>query len=187
LGEPLFLLKVDWRDPAQRRSTLLLDLTTVFCVSCIAIGGIYYSAFTLLLLTVTLMVRLVATRDRRSVARASTVLAAIGALSLTAVVSVAAGQDKGTLVTMPAQRGFWESELYAGKLMDLILPWIHHRVDTLQSLTVAYNSRTTPSPEEPALDGVRGHEKVLAGGHQEVPAGGQVKVPTPCSSCRAGV
>jgi hypothetical protein len=116
-----------------------------------AIGGIYYSAFTLLLLAVTLVVRLVPTGDRRSVARASGVPAAIGALSLTALVSVAAGQDKSTLVTMPAQRGFWESELYAGKLMDLILPWIHHRVDVLQSLTVAYNSRTTPSPEEPAL------------------------------------
>ena len=115
LGEPLFRLKVDWRDPAQRRSALPLNLTTAFCVLCIAIGGIYYSAFTLLLLAVTLLVRLVATRDPRSVARASLLLAAIGALSLTAVVSVAAGQDKSTLVTTPSQRGFWESEKYAGK------------------------------------------------------------------------
>jgi len=151
LGEPLFRLKVAWLDPVERRSALPLNLTTVFCVSCIALGGIYYSAFTLLLLAVTLVVRLVATRNRRSVAGASGMLAAIGALSLTAVLSVAAGQDKSTLVTMPALRGPGESEKYAGKLMDLILPWIHHRVDALQNLTVDYNSHTSRTLEEPAL------------------------------------
>jgi len=151
LGEPLFRLKVAWLDPVERRSALPLNLTTVFCVSCIALGGIYYSAFTLLLLAVTLVVRLVATRNRRSVAGASGMLAAIGALSLTAVLSVAASQDKSTLVTMPAQRGPGESEKYAGKLMDLILPWIHHRVDALQNLTVDYNSHTSRTLEEPAL------------------------------------
>jgi hypothetical protein len=151
LGEPLFRLKVAWLDPVERRSALPLNLTTAFCVTCIALGGIYYSAFTLLLLAVSLVVRLVATRNRRSVAGASGLLAAIGALSLTAVLSVTAGQDKSTLVTKPAQRGSWESEKYAGKMMDLILPWIHHRVDALQSLTVVYNSRTSPTLEEPAL------------------------------------
>jgi hypothetical protein len=151
LGEPLFRIKVDWRTAVQRRSALTLNLTTALCVTCIAIGGIYYSAFTLLLLAVSLLLRLVATRDRRTVARASTLLVTIGALSLAAVLSVAAGQDRSTLVAAPADRAFWESEMYAGKLMDLILPWIHHRMDALQYLTVAYNSRTTPSPEEPAL------------------------------------
>jgi hypothetical protein len=151
LGEPLFRIKVNWRDPADRRSALPLNLTTVFCVCCIAIGGIYYSAFTLLLLAVTLLVRLIATRDRRSVAGASGLLAAIGALSLTAVVSMAASQDKSTLVTVESQRSFSRSEQLAGKLMDLILPWIHHRVNALQSLTVLYNSRTTATYEETAL------------------------------------
>jgi len=151
LGEPLFRLKVDWRDSAQRRNALGLNLTTAFCVLCIAVGGIYYSAFTLLLLAVTLLLRLVATRDSRSIARAALLPFTIGALSLVAVMSVTAGQDKKSLVTAPATRGFWESEMYAGKLMDLILPWIHHRMDALQYLTVAYNSRTRPSLEEPAL------------------------------------
>lgn len=151
LGERLSRFKVRWRDPVECLSALSINLTTCICVLCIAIGGIYYSAFTLLLLTVTLIVRLVATRDRRSGAGALGLLAAIGTLSVAAAASVAAGQDKSTLVTMQAQRGFWESEMYAGKLMDLILPWIHHRVDALQFLTVSYNSRTVPSPEEPAL------------------------------------
>jgi MFS family permease len=35
--------------------------------------------------------------------------------------------------------------------MDLVLPWIHHRVDALQYLTATYNNRTTPTLEEPAL------------------------------------
>ena len=151
LGEPLFRITVDWRDPVQRRSALRLNLTTAFCVLAIAIGGIYYSAFTLLLLAVTLLLRLVATRDRGSVTRAGLLLVAIGTVSLAAVMSVAAGQDKSTLVSMSSQRGFWESEYFAGKFMDLVLPWIHHRVDALQFLTVAYNSRTTPTSEEPAL------------------------------------
>jgi hypothetical protein len=151
MGQPLFRLKVDWRDRAKRRPALLLNLTTAFCVLCIAIGGIYYSAFTLLLLTVTLLIRLVATRDSRSVGRASLVIAAIGTLSLTAVASVAAGQDKSTLVMAPSTRGFGESEQAAGKLMDLILPWIHHRVDALHTLSVVYNSHTTPTLEQPAL------------------------------------
>ena len=151
MGEPLFRVKVNWRNPVQRRPALLLNFTTVFCVFGIALGGIYYSAFTLLLLAVTLLVRLVATRERGTVARAGLLLVTIGTVSLAAVVSVAAGQDKSTLVSMSSQRGFWESEKAAGKLMDLILPWIHHRVDALRSITVAYNSRTTPTLEEPAL------------------------------------
>jgi hypothetical protein len=151
LGEPLFRIKVDWRDPRKRRSALPLNLTTAFCVLCIAIGGIYYSAFTLLLLAVTLLVRRVATGDPRALARASLLPAAIGVLSLAAILSITVGQDKSTLVTTPSQRGFGESEYFAGKFMDLILPWIHHRVDALQYLTSSYNSRTTPTLEEPAL------------------------------------
>ena len=150
-GEPLLRIKIDWRDPSQRRSSIRLNLTTIFCVLSIALGGIYYSAFTLLLLAVTLVLRLVATRDRLSAVRAAALLITTGAVSLAAVTSVAAGQDKRTLVSDLSQRGFWESEMYAGKLMDLILPWIHHRLSSLQYLTVAYNSRTTPTPEEPAL------------------------------------
>jgi hypothetical protein len=154
MGEPLFRLKVNWQDPAQRRSALRLNLTTAFCVVCIAIGGIYYSAFTLLLLAVTLSVRLVATRDRVSVARASLLPVAIGSVSLAAVASVTAGQDKSTLVSMSSVRGFWDSEQLAGKLMDLILPWIHHRMDALQYLTTAYNRLTTATAEQPALGAV---------------------------------
>jgi len=151
LGEPLFRLRVDWRDPVKRGSALRLNLTTAFCVLCIGVGGIYYSAFTLLLLAVTLLVRLVATRDIGSVARTVGLLAAIGAVSLAAVLSIVAGQDKSTLVTTPGQRGFGESEIFAGKLMDLILPWVHHRVDALSQLTTTYNSATTRTFEEPAL------------------------------------
>jgi hypothetical protein len=153
MGEPLFRIQFDWRDSVQRRTALPLNLTTAFCVLSIAIGGIYYSAFTLLLLAMVLLVRLVATRDRGAVARATLLLVAIGTVSLAAVESVAAGQDKSTLVKMSTLRGFWEPEryAYAGKLMDLILPWIHHRVAVLQHITVAYNGRTWQTAEQPAL------------------------------------
>ena len=151
MGEPLFRLTMNRQDPAQRRSALQLNLTSAFCVVCIAIGGIYYSAFTLLLLAVTLLVRLVATHDRRSVARAALLPVALGTVSLAAVISIVAGQDKSTLVSMPSVRSFWESEQAAGKLMDLILPWFYHRVDALQYLTRGYNRLTTATGEQPAL------------------------------------
>ncbi len=152
LGEPLFRLRVDWRDPGERRSALPLNLTTAFCVFCIGLGGIYFSAFTLLLLAATAVVRLVATRDRRSIAGAAGLLIAVGGLSLAAVLSVAVGQDKSTVAIVPALRGPGESEMFAGKLMDLILPWIHHRMGALQSLTAGYNTRTTaPTFEETAI------------------------------------
>ena len=151
MGEPLFRIKVDWRDRVQRRSAGALNLGTALCVLCISIGGIYYSAFTLLLLATILGLHLVATRDRAAVVRTGLLFAAISALSFAAAVSVSSGQDKSTLVSMSGQRGFWESEQAAGKLMDLILPWIHHRVGALQNLTVVYNGRTTPTLEETAL------------------------------------
>jgi hypothetical protein len=150
-GEPIFRLKINRRDPAQRGPALRLDLTTALCVVCIGLGGIYYSAFTLLLLAVTLVGRLVATRNLRYIARAALLLVAIGTVSLVAVVTIAVRQDKSTLVSTSSQRGFWDSEKYAGKLMDLILPWVHHRIGALRYVTVAYNSRTTPTLEEPAL------------------------------------
>jgi hypothetical protein len=151
LGEPLFRVNVAWRDSILRRQALLLNVTTTFCVLCIALGGIYYSAFTLLLLAVTLLVRMVATRDLRAIARGALLLVAIGAVSLSAAISVTAGQNKSTIVSMPGQRGFFESEVFAGKFMDLVLPWIHHRVAIFSQVTVAYNSLTTPTAEEPAL------------------------------------
>jgi len=151
LGEPLFRINVAWRDAILRRRALLLNLTTSFCVLFIALGGIYYSAFTLLLLAVTLLVRIVATRDRGAIARAAVLLVAIGAVSLSAALSVTAGQDKTTIVSAPGQRSFFESEVFAGKFMDLVLPWIHHRVDIISRVTVGYNSLTTPTAEEPAL------------------------------------
>lgn len=106
MGEPLFHLKVAWLDPVQRHAALPLNLTTAFCVLSIAVGGIYYSAFTLLLLAVALLLRLVATGDRRSVARAALLPVTVGTISLAAVASVAAGQNKSTLVATPAIRAF---------------------------------------------------------------------------------
>jgi hypothetical protein len=150
-GESLFRIKIDWRNPIERRQALRLDLTTALCALLTAIGGIYYSTFTLLLLGATLLFRLVATRDRRSVARAALLMVAIGTLSLSAALSVTAGQDKSTIVIAPIQRGFSESEVFAGKFMDLVLPWIYHRVDALSHATVAYNSLTTATAEKPAL------------------------------------
>ncbi len=44
-----------------------------------------------------------------------------------------------------------ESETYAGKLIELILPWYHHRVAPLRFLSYAYGVAAPPSVERPAL------------------------------------
>ena len=62
-------------------------------------------------------------------------------------------QTRGDVVTgqTAGPRGFWQSETLAGKIVDLALPWIHHRVPGAAALTSNYASATVSSVEEPAL------------------------------------
>ena len=51
----------------------------------------------------------------------------------------------------PAQRSFAESDFYAGKMMDLVLPWTGHRLDPLAFLGFAYNTSSRATVETSAL------------------------------------
>ena len=51
----------------------------------------------------------------------------------------------------PAQRSFTESDFYAGKMMDLVLPWTGHRLDPLAFLGFAYNTSSRATIETSAL------------------------------------
>ena len=125
---------------------------TVGALTAVGLSGVYYVAFTLVLL----LVATVAARWRAGTARGW----APGLLSsayLTAVLLVpllaARLATRGEVVTgrVPTARSFAESELFAGKFMDLVLPWSGHRLDPLAHLTFAYNAVTHATVETSAL------------------------------------
>ena len=127
-------------------------IRSVLVVLALGLSGVYYIAFTLILLAIVLIVRWAQRGDRRALlvnAGAAAVVAslAVGTLKL---LSLRNGQDLVTGTT-PAYRLPGESERYAGKLMDLVLPWHAHRWEPLEFLTLAYNAGTTPTVEKPAL------------------------------------
>lgn len=126
-------------------------VVTVAAVLVVGLSGAYYVGYTLLLLVV-------ATVARRVVGRPEDLLRGLGvAVGLVAAIAgplvLAKTGTAGDLVTgrVPASRVPYESELYAGKLMDLLLPWPEHRVDALAALSQAYSSTTAATVEVSAL------------------------------------
>ena len=126
-------------------------LTAVAAVVVVGFSGVYYVAFTLVLLAV-------AAVARRTVGSPADLFRGLTVMLGTAVcigLPLAASRlgTRGQLVTgqLPAQRNPAESELYAGKLMDLVLPWPHHRVPALEFLTFAYGTANRATVEVSAL------------------------------------
>lgn len=127
--------------------------TLVTVAACLVVGlsGVYYVGFTLVLLVV-------AALARRAVGKPADLLRGLGvAVALGTCIGIplvlARLGTHGDLVTgrVPAQRAPAESEIFAGKLMDLVLPWPHHRVDALQFVTFAYDATTKATVEVSAL------------------------------------
>ena len=121
-------------------------------VAAIGLSDVYYVAFTVILLAFALVLRLATgTRPRKLVPEVLTT-AAVGLLC-GATLFVATRGRASDLVTgaLPAQRVIGESETYAGKLIELVLPWYEHRAEPLRFLTYAYGVAAPPSVERPAL------------------------------------
>jgi hypothetical protein len=134
--------------PRRRWSTVRLALV----VLAVGFADVYYVAFTLLLLAVVLLIRLGTGARPRLLVPGAAVTAAVGLLcGLT--LAVATRGRSGDLVTgaLPAQRGIGESEVYAGKIVELVLPWSEHRAAPLRFLSQAYGIAAQPSVERPAL------------------------------------
>jgi hypothetical protein len=129
------------------RDTALMAAAAVI----VGLSGVYYVAFTMILL-------LVATIARRLSGGARDWLpgvTAMAALAATAMVPLLLARygAKASTVTADAttQRSPGESELFAGKAMDLILPWEGHRVEALAYLTSAYKAIQPATVESAAL------------------------------------
>ena len=126
-------------------------LLTVAAVVVVGGSGVYYVAFTLVLLAV-------AALGRRVAGVPADLLRGLGVMAgivLVIAVPLAAARVgmRSSLVTgrTPAGRNPAESELFAGKLMDLLLPWPDHRLPALHYLTFAYRSATRATVETSAL------------------------------------
>ena len=133
------------------RSRGARTLVTVAAVVIVGLSGVYYVGFTLILLALVTVVRRVGGSPRDLLPGALVVL------SLGVMVAIPLAFAKlgtvGTLVTgrVPAQRSFVESEMFAGKLMDLLLPWPGHRNDLAAYVTWGYRATTDATVETSAL------------------------------------
>jgi hypothetical protein len=140
----------DDRVTAEKRSRWP-PFRRVVIVILVGLGGVYYVVFTLILLAGGAVLALVGGL-RTAATRAAVGAAGVG---LVAAVPLLASllQRRSDVVTgsTPGVREFAQSETYAGKLVDLFLPWIDHRLPSASLLTRNYNGLTVPSEEHPAL------------------------------------
>ncbi|MBR7743914.1 hypothetical protein KC207_11490 [Phycicoccus sp. BSK3Z-2] len=125
---------------------------TAMAICTIGLSGVYYAAFAMLLVVASALARRVVSGNPADLFRglgvASGILGVIGGLLALARLSARETVVSGQL---PATRVFGESEVYAGKFMDLILPRPGHRLEPLQALTDAYNQGVEPTVEISAL------------------------------------
>ncbi len=129
------------------RSALVVAALTV-----LGLSGVYYVAFTLILLVfATIAVRWRLGRPSAWFGGLGSATYLVGVFLIPLAASRVGSADELVTGPVPASRSFVESELFAGKLMDLILPWQGHRLDPLSFLTFAYNASGHPTAETSAL------------------------------------
>ena len=137
---------------AHSRQALWLGTRSVLVVTAVGLANVYYVAFSLILLATVLVLRLGTGTRAGQLVSGAVATVAVAALSATSLYLATRGRA-GDLVTgaLPATRGIGESELYAGRLIELVLPWHEHRAAPLQFLTSAYGIAAPAGVEHPAL------------------------------------
>ena len=133
-----------WAPPAGR--------ARVAAATVVGLSGVYYVAFTLLLLAAAMLARRWQTGSLRG-ALPGVVPGAVMMVVFMVPVLVARWGARTAVLTGrdPTQRSFVESDFYAGKMMDLVLPYTGHRVDPLAFLAFAYNTSSRATVEVSAL------------------------------------
>ncbi|WP_299442800.1 hypothetical protein [uncultured Phycicoccus sp.] len=142
-GRPL------WTGPvAGSRSRRTVVVAAVLVVG---LSGAYYVGYTLLLLVAATLARRVVGAPR-DLFRGLAVAVGL-AVTIAVPLVLAKLGTAGDLVTgrVPATRLPSESEVFSGKLMDLLLPWPEHRLEPLAFLSQAYNGTTRATVEVSAL------------------------------------
>ena len=129
------------------RSTALMTAAAVI----VGLSGVYYVAFTMILLLVATIARRLS-GGARDWLPGVTAMAVLAATALIPLLLARLGSKASTVTAdSAAQRSPGESELFAGKAMDLILPWEGHRVEALAYLTSAYKAIQPATVESAAL------------------------------------
>lgn len=146
------VLRAVGRLPTSPRTGVLPRVAVPVAVLVVGLGGVYYVAFTLVLLAAGAAATLAAGRDRRVVVRAATTGVGLGLVCAVPLVTSTL-MTRGDVVTgaPPGQRGYWQAETFSGKIIDLVLPWVHHRLPGAAAITANYDAATVASPEQPAL------------------------------------
>lgn len=123
------------------------SLATVLAVIVVGASGAYYAVFALLLLGSAILIRLAATRSIRTVFPAVVVAGAVAGVQVLCLAPAFLwrmdhGANPGAI-----ERPASDTELYALKPAQLVLPSQYHRVDTLKALTRRY-LQDFPLPSE---------------------------------------
>ena len=127
-------------------------MLTLLGLVLVGLSGAYYAGFTLLLMLAAFVLRAGAGRAPGWWRGGLASVTALGAVTAVPLVVARIGMA-GTPLTgpRPATRSPLESERYAGRLIDLALPWEGHRVDALAALTQTYQAAGRPVVETVAL------------------------------------
>ena len=120
----------------------------------VASGSFYYSVFTVILVGAAGILRFVAVRDRRSLVAGGVVVAVIGAVSLLQLAPTIAYRAANGRNETVAKRFAFESEVYALKLTDLLLPIDQHRVGVLARGKESYRIHSPPGDARAASLGL---------------------------------
>ena len=118
----------------------------------VALGGVYYAAFSLILICSALALRLIGEYQREHLYRGLRVVASIAGLSVFSLLGMHARTLRDQVVgSPPLGRSPAESEYFGGKIVDLVLPWPDHRVPLLGNVARWYDAATQPTAEPSAL------------------------------------
>lgn len=137
--------------PGRRQAWLRVAQGAAIALA-VGLSDAYYVAFTLILLAAALAVRWGTVRNLRAMLPgvAATALVAVSCATTLALAVVA---RRGDVVTseVPAHRTIEESQRYAGRIIDLLLPWSEHRVPAVRWITTVYGYAAPGTSERHAL------------------------------------
>jgi phosphoglycerol transferase len=136
------------------RRTLVTVALAAFVT--VASGSFYYAAFTALLVLVAALLRFVATRERRTLLAGGLVVATVFAVSVLQLVPTLVYRAANGKNDQVAKRLTFESELYALKLTQLVLPLDQHRISAVARVKQRYSERFPPNDANAATLGVVG-------------------------------
>ena len=138
-------------DPGSASGRRRLVLT-LLALTLVGLSGAYYAGFTLVLVAAALVLRAGAGRPPGWWRGGLASMAWLGVVAALPLVAAKLGMS-GTVMTgpRPATRTPLESERYAGRVIDLLLPYEGHRLEPLAALTQAYTAAGRPVTETLAL------------------------------------